>query len=408
MRLLVTGLITGLVGWGVLLVASNWVRLAPEWPLSLVATLIAASVALIIWLYRYEQGAIVPGRAKTLLGLRLAALVVLVWIVLEPTWVRKIEREISQEVVVVIDDSASMHLTDEGEYESRIALGEGALAGVGLVETLSEDLRVRTVRAARSVAGEGGEDEGWRQSTDLAAALNTVLDQVPPDELGGVVLVSDGRHNRRGRVEDVARRFGILDAPIGVLAVGSEAPPKDASIVSVVAPEAVHLGDRMRVRAELKFDGYKGKKAMVRLLRAGEVLDEREISIPQDHHREEVRFAQVPEGGVADFRVEIEELDDERFDDNNHWDFETSITDARTNVLLIDNHPRWEFRYLRNLFYGRDKSVHLQWALIHPDQIAGQEVASIPASAARPFGEAQATSLPSSEEDEKVRCDHSR
>lgn len=399
MKALLMTLLAGLVTWGVLLGLSKWIRMAPDWPLSLVALGIAAAVGLILWLYRYEQGAIAEGRAKLLLGLRLTALAVLAWIILEPTWVRTIEREIDREIVVVLDDSASMHLVDDGAGQSRIALGEKALEEIELVKTLSEDARVRTLRAARSVAADEGEDDSWRQSTDLAAALGTVLDQVPPDELGGVVLVTDGRHNRPGRVEEVARRYGILDAPIGVLAVGSEEPPKDASIISVAAPEAIHLGDRMRVKAELKFDGYKGKKAMVKLLRADEVLDEREISIPQDHHREEVRFAQVPEGGVGDFRVEIVGLDGERFDDNNAWHFETSITDARTNVLLIDEHPRWEFRYLRNLFYGRDKSVHLQWALIHPDRIAGQDVEPMPASAARPFGDAQATELPENEEE---------
>ena len=400
MRPLVAALLTGIVGWGILLGISKWVRLAPDWPLALVALGIAASVGLILWLYRYDQGAIAEGRAKLLLGLRLTALAVLIWIVLEPTWVRTIEREIDREIVVVLDDSASMHLVDDGAEKSRIVLGEEALAAAELVKTLSKDARVRTLRAARSVAAEeDGGDGSWRQSTDLAAALGTVLDQVPPDELGGVVLVTDGRHNRPGRVEDVARRFGILDAPVGVLAVGSAEPPKDASILSVAAPEAIHLGDRMRVKAELKFDGYKGQKATVRLLRADELLDEREIPIPQDHHREEVRFAQVPEGGVGDFRVEIVGLEGERFDDNNAWDFETSITDARTNVLLVDEHPRWEFRYLRNLFYGRDKSVHLQWALIHPDRITGQEVEPVPASAARPFGEAQATGLPENEDE---------
>ena len=126
---------------------------------------------------------------------------------------------------------------------------------------------------------------GWDQSTDLAAALSTVLESVPPEELAGAGLVTDGRHNRPGRVEEAARRFGILDAPIGVLAVGSPDPPRDAALVSVEAPEAIHLGDRMRVRAEVKFDGYQGKKAMVRLLRGEEILKEHEVAIPQETSR---------------------------------------------------------------------------------------------------------------------------
>ena len=136
MQLLMAPLLGGFAAWGLLTGASRLVRLAPDWPLWAVAVGVALAGGLIGWLYRYEQGAVVVSRARILLALRLTALAVLVWILLEPTLVRTIEREISQEVVVVLDDSASMHLIDDGMDESRIELGEGALAGAGLVESL--------------------------------------------------------------------------------------------------------------------------------------------------------------------------------------------------------------------------------------------------------------------------------
>ena len=258
---------------------------------------------------------------------------------------------------------------------------------------------MRTIRAARRVLASGEEEaEGWDQATDLANAMSTVLEQVPPDNLAGVVMVTDGRHNRPTRVEDVARRFGILDAPVGIVAMGSEKPPRDAAILEVRSPDAIYLGDRLRVTTRVKFDGYRGRKAKLRLLQGGELLEEREIQIPQDHHREEVRFRHVPEsGGVGAYTVELDPLQGERFDNNNSWSFETAVTDARTNVLIVDSHPRWEFRYLRNLFYGRDKSIHLQYVLLNPDTITGQRLEPIPASAAREFGDAQATELPENE-----------
>lgn len=383
--------------------ASKIVRLSPDWPLWLVALGVAAITELIFLLYRYEAGAISPKRAKWIIGLRLLALGLLTWILIEPVWIRKVAKETQRQLIIVLDDSASMHLKDDGQQKSRLEIGEAALKESKLREKLGEKLKVRTVRAARSVRAEGeAVAEGWGDATDLASALGTVLEQVPGDELAGVLMVSDGRHNRPDRVEDVARRFGILDAPVATIAVGSAEPPRDASIVSVKAPEAIHLGDKMRVTVEAKFDGYKGRQAKISLKRGDELLEERGIAIPQDHHREEIRFAQLPkEGGVGDYKVEIGGLEDERFADNNAWEFETSITDARTHVLIVEGHPRWEFRYLRNLFYGRDKSVHLQYVLFHPDKVGGQEDESIAASASRPFGEAQATRLPENEEEWK-------
>ncbi len=399
MKHFVRFLLVFLALWGALTLLSRWVRMIPDWPLWLIALLSSAAVVGILFLYQYESGAVTQKRARWLIALRLFALGLLLWILLEPTWIRTIIKKQQREVIILLDDSASMHLTDDGQNASRIEMAEQALAAGKIQEQLSDTMRVRTIRAARSVKeGDKALPEGWADATDLAAALNHALEQVPPDELAGVLLLSDGRHNRPERVEDVARRFGILDAPIGMVALGSSEAPRDASILSVEAPEAIHLGDRMRITVKTKFDGYKGSKAKVLLKRGDEIIEEREIAIPQDHHREELRFIHLPkEGGVGDYHVEIQPLEKERFDDNNTWEFETSITDARTNVLLVDSYPRWEFRYLRNLFYGRDKSVHLQYLLMHPDRISSQQDQVVYASASRPFGDAQATRLPQNE-----------
>ena len=401
MMMLIRLPIVFLILWSILHGLGKIVHLSPDWPIWAVAIAGGVSIELILFLYRYESAAVTPRRARWMIALRLFALGVLGWILVEPVWVREVEKDVQREVVVVLDDSASMHLIDDGESVSRLEQGQTAIEQAGIIAKLEETMKVRTVLAARSVRGADEADrEGWSDATDLVSALDTVLEQVPPDSLAGVIMVSDGRHNRPGQVEDVARRFGILDAPVGVIATGSTDAPKDASVLEVSAPEAVHLGDRMRVDAALKFDGYRGEKAKVRLMRGEKLIEEREIQIPQDHHREDVRFVSVPEeGGVSGYRIEIDDLPGERFSENNEWEFETSITDARTNVLIVDGTPRWEFRYLRNLFYGRDKSVHLQYVLFHPDRIAGQGDDAVPASAARPFGESQATRLPASAEE---------
>ena len=384
-----------------MLLMRQFLHLATGWPLWTVALIAALAAEIILRLYRYEQGAIGRTKGQWLTGLRLLALVALVWMLLQPIFSRKVDRKLEQEVVVVLDESASMNLVDPGETFTRYDIAAEAINKSGLFEELQGKVRVRLMRAARKALGQEEEAaEGWDQATDLANAMTTVLEQVPPDNLAGLVMMTDGRHNRPGRVEDVARRFGILDAPIGVVGIGSEESPRDAAILEVRSPDAIYLGDRLRVAAVVKFDGYRGRRAKVLLKKGEEIIQEKIIPIPQDHHREEVRFNDVPEvDGINAYSVELENLGEEYFDQNNRWQFETAITDARTNVLIVDSHPRWEFRYLRNLFYGRDKSIHLQYVLLEPDTILGQTVSPVPASAARKFGDAQATELPISEEE---------
>jgi len=398
---LVRGILTFFGVWGIVLLLGKYFEMSSLWPIWVIPVGAACASELIFWSYRYEREALEPKRGRFLLGLRLGSLAVLAWILLEPVYSRYEEREIRREVVILIDSSASMNLVDDGQSATRSELAQQALERSGLLDGLEGKIAVREVRAARrALLSDADAIEGWDQATDIAGALDEVMEQVPPDQLAGVVLVSDGRHNRPGSIEDAARRYGILDAPIAVIASGSEIPPKDAAIVSVKAPDSVYLGDRVRMAAKLKFDGYRGKRAKVTLFSGEEELESREVAIPQDHHREEVRFRHVPdEGGIGEYRIVVSGLEDERFDNNNDWSFKTVVTDARTNVLIIEGTPRWEFRYLRNLFYGRDQSVHLQSVLLEPDRIVGQQEAKIPASASRPFGDSKATALPASEEE---------
>ncbi len=401
MSALVRGILTFFGVWGIVLLLGKYFEMSSLWPIWVIPVGAACASELIFWSYRYEREALEPKRGRFLLGLRLGSLAVLAWILLEPVYSRYEEREIRREVVILIDSSASMNLVDDGQSATRSELAQQALERSGLLDGLEGKIAVREVRAARrALLSDADAIEGWDQATDIAGALDEVMEQVPPDQLAGVVLVSDGRHNRPGSIEDAARRYGILDAPIAVIASGSEIPPKDAAIVSVKAPDSVYLGDRVRMAAKLKFDGYRGKRAKVTLFSGDEELESREVAIPQDHHREEVRFRHVPdEGGIGEYRIVVSGLEDERFDNNNDWSFKTVVTDARTNVLIIEGTPRWEFRYLRNLFYGRDQSVHLQSVLLEPDRIVGQQEAKIPASASRPFGDSKATALPASEEE---------
>ena len=215
---LIRGPVVFAVAWILMELMRNVLHLGTGWPLWTIALITAVAVEIIIVLYRYEKSAVGRGKGRWLTALRLVALVALVWMLLQPVFSRKVNRELEQEVIVVMDDSASMDLVDPGQTESRYDIAADAINESGLFDELEGKVGVRIVRAARKALDEGEEEaEGWDQATDLANAMTTVLEQVPPDNLAGIVMVSDGRHNRPARVEDIARRFGILDAPFGVV-----------------------------------------------------------------------------------------------------------------------------------------------------------------------------------------------
>ncbi len=243
--------------------------------------------------------------------------------------------------------------------------------------------------------------QAFRSATDYAAALERVMQEIPSENLAGVLMLTDGRHNGDTAIEPVARRLGAQEVPVSTLLVGSLKAPFDLSLGDVSAPESVYLGDRVRLRTQFTATGAAGRQAHVRLLHGGAAVDETQVTIATDDEQREIRLSHLPgTNGLARYTLEAEILEGERFASNNVWQVDVAISDDRTNVLLVDDYPRWDFRYLRNLFHGRDKSVHLQYFLLHPDRIAGiVPTNALPAaSASRPFGESEAGALPVSRE----------
>lgn len=245
-----------------------------------------------------------------------------------------------------------------------------------------------------------GDSDGT--ASDFAATLETLLAEVPSEELAGVLMLTDGIHNGDASVEPVARRYGARGVPVGTVLVGSSRAPFDLAIADISAPESVFLGDKVRVRATLSATRARGKTARVSLLKDGVKVDETTVAISDDPFRRDVSLSHAPgTNGLVRYELKIDGLEGERFSTNNAWKVDVAVSDDRTNVLLVDGYPRWEFRYLRNLFYARDKSVHLQYYLARPDMIEGIDVTNRlpPASASRPFGQAEAGGMPVSLEE---------
>ena len=239
-------------------------------------------------------------------------------------------------------------------------------------------------------------------ATDFTAALESILTAIPSEQLAGVLLLTDGIHNGDAAVEPVARQLGARGVHVSSVLVGSSYAPFDLAVADISAPESVFLGDKVRVRGVLNASQASGKEAKISLLLDGEKVDETTIPISEDIFRREFALSHAPtNNGLARYELAIENLPDERFPSNNTWKVDVAVSDDRTHVLLVDDYPRWDFRYLRNLFYARDKSVHLQYVLMHPDKIEGVDVTNRPpaASASRPFGEAEAGALPESPEE---------
>jgi len=242
------------------------------------------------------------------------------------------------------------------------------------------------------------QDDG---TTDLVAAIEKVLADVPDSKLAGIVLLSDGRHNSASKVADLAMRMGNRKVPVCSVLIGGTLPPPDAAIIDVDAPPTVQIHDKVLIKVRLKLDGLKGRKALVRLSREGKVVGQKTVSIPSEAFRTEVELADTPkQKGLQAYRIDVQKYDTEAIKDNNVRYLHVAAVEDRTALLLIEDRPRWEFRYIKNLFASRDASVRLQHVLLRADTIQGiPRAANVHASVSRKVNQTEATALPKTEEE---------
>ena len=327
-----------------------------------------------------------PPRSRVRIVLRTLAFLALAWMLAHFIWVHDRTRKVSRKVAVIVDQSLSMRRYDLGADGSTNAcsrLDTATNAAARLEATLSKKYDVEGFAF-------GGD------ATDFAAALEEVRARIPAEELAGAVFVTDGRPTAGADVEAVTRHFARQGARISSVIVGNITNRPDLAIQDVFVPESIFLGDKVHAQVFLRADKLKGEKAVARFFCGDKELGKEELSIDSDDWTKELRFTDEPKtNGVVRYRIALESPGKDIESANDAWPFDVAVSDDRTNVLIADRRPRWEFRYLRNLFYGRDKSVHLQYLLTEPDRLGGTPAPQLAAAdATRPFGEAEAGCLP--------------
>ncbi|HCE46450.1 MAG TPA: hypothetical protein DET40_23140 [Lentisphaeria bacterium] len=238
--------------------------------------------------------------------------------------------------------------------------------------------------------------------TNLAAVFGKAMADIPSGQLAGILLLSDGRHNASEPLETIASRLGQARIPVCSLAFGNDRrPPKDAAVVSADAPDILFINDSFKADVDVKLDNLSGQKISVKLLDGANIVDTRNIDVKADSVRQRILLSDKPKTvGYHAYKVQIDPVGGEVEKGNNELSIPANVTDDRIKVLYVEGYPRWEFRFLKNLFVSRDQSVRLQYVILKPDtidNITGKK--DVAASASRPVEEPEATRLPSSDEE---------
>ncbi len=357
----------------------------PPW---LVLAVLIASAAILLTVYlRESQSASRPW--KVLLAAMRLALVGIVLLMLYG-WTVQRHRTDLPDVVVVLDDSASMALVDHYDDKSLAAAIDRRLAAVKLPErtrlNLAKSLLLENDAALLAGLAErynlkfflaGGAARSLASDRpSLVAELQTLSADEPTSRLGdsvrevleaqrgrptaAIILLTDGVTTEGKPLSEAAQYARRKSVPLYLVGLGSDQPTRDLRLDDLLVDEVAFVGDLVNFDFKLAAEGYAGK-ASVRLTmtrRASddpaasppEVVAQQEVTLDPKVTTQNIRLAHRPDQqGEYEFTLEITPREGEANTDNNRLVRKVTVREEVIRVLLVQAYPNYEFRMLKQM-----------------------------------------------------------
>lgn len=304
------------------------------WPVLLALALGAALVtALGVWAGR--RGA----------WLRALGFALILFALADPALVREDRQPLKDVVAVVVDRSASQSIAGRTEQTD---------AAAARIRKALEELGDVEVRMTEAGAG-GGQDDGTR----LFAGLSAALADVPPERVGGAVLITDGvAHDIPATAEQLGFR-----APLHAFITGREGE-RDRRIELVEAPRFGLVGRDQTIVVRVHDTADRGELIELVVRRDGAEVG-RLRTRAGALLRANVR---IDHGGPNVIELEAQTLPDELTALNNKAVVTVEGVRDKLKVLLVSGEPHAGERTWRNLLKS-DANVDLvHFTILRPPE----------------------------------------
>jgi len=389
----------------------DWSPWGPGW---LVAVVFAIVVVFLAILYVIDARRLSAARRWTLLAWRVFTVIIVLLLLMEPSYRLTTTEERSPVAAVVMDESLSMTLPaargnpfidylSAKDRRERSRYTAGAHAVSLLVPELAKTHRVKVFVASdrvRSVAdfpkGEGVTAAGVAARikeaspsptgnySNLGESVEDVLRTQQTAKLAAMFLLSDGRKTGGADVADAAREAARRGVPVHTIALGTSAPLPDLALLDLAAPPEANVNDvmtfqvtvlntlRPNLRADLKVFQDDGKEPIIT----------RRLALPVGEKRVDISVIPRQEGEIK-YTLTLPTFPDEFDDGNNTVSFYVTVAKRKLKVLFIAGSPTMEFHHMVPSLIRdtvMDVSCFLQSAAVNAVQQGNDIIGELPST----------------------------
>ncbi len=319
------------------------------------APLILAGLAVVLVLLLLSHRRLVArkrlrwGDPIFLAGLRMMAVLLLGLSLLEPTLRVLTVAPLQSFVGVLLDDSLSLTIKDDGGRARSDFVRNRLLNPSGDVRrALETKFKLRFFRFSDSAERvQSGSLEFAGTRTDLASALRRAKEELADVPVSGLVLVSDGADNLAGPLSETLLDLRTRQIPVFTVGLGRETFETDVEITRIEVPPSALQGSTVVASVALKAQGAGRGPLQLTVEDAGRILSAQDVPMVAAQSSTVRVSIRADEAGSRLLRFKVAPIAGEQVTENNQFDVALDVLGRREKILYFEGAARFEAKFLR-------------------------------------------------------------
>ena len=316
----------------------------PTWYI-LFCALLGFAVAALLY-FRDKTFQEQASRLNGILGLIRFLSVTLISMLLLSPLLKSLVTETKKPVIVLAQDQSESILSDMSEEESQTY----QQSFKDLSNQLSENYDVKEYAFGATVR-EGIDFEFKDKVSNISDFLKTMYDLYSNQNLGAVVLATDGIYNQGSNPIYAGTK---LSAPIYSIALGDTTAKKDLILKRVFHNKIAYLGDKFSIQVDISAMNCTGNNTNLTVSKIVDGASSRIKQIPisinkNDFFNTQEIILDANASGVQRYRISLNAVQGEVTTANNSKDIFIDVLDARQKILVVANSPHPDLTAIKQI-----------------------------------------------------------
>ena len=309
------------------LLSVSWGTISGWWTLACLAIALSYS-----WFLYNKPASFNKLWRNVLFAIRALAVFILSFLLLAPL-LKTVDKHLQKPLILVLqDNSASIKKFPGKNFQPKVFLDDLHQ----LKTKLGNDYEVHEFHFDKNVYA-GFSDSLNGKQTDISNAFQNLNNRFGNQNIGAVILASDGLFNRGSSPLSIA---STLKSTIYTIALGDTIPKMDVLIDHVDYNKTAFLGNDFLVNVFVEARQTKGKNLQLSISEDGKPVSSQQISIPENDFKKNIPVKiNAGKKGIHKFQFNLQTLTGEISTSNNVATIYVEVIDNRKKILILYDAP---------------------------------------------------------------------